>query len=104
MQSWLLVLSLPPVSLSFTLLQSENRKKINIATIIYFLFSCSLMANSAPYINIMITIGCIVMMGSSILLGIDSGTPQVTNGKRDDILDDIDESAKSRYAIICMVS
>ena len=62
------------------------------------------MANSAPYINIIITIGCIVMMGSSILLGIDSGTPQVTNGKRDDILDNIDESAKSRYAIICMVS
>ena len=62
------------------------------------------MANSAPYTNIIITIGCIVMMGSSILLGIDSGTPQVTNGKRDDILDNIDESAENRYAIICMVS
>ena len=62
------------------------------------------MANSAPYINIILIIGCIVMLGSSILLGIDSGTPQVTNGSRDNILDEISPSAKNRYAIICMVS
>ncbi|XP_019856013.1 PREDICTED: gamma-aminobutyric acid type B receptor subunit 1-like [Amphimedon queenslandica] len=61
-----------------------------------------LMANSAPYINIILIIGCIVMMGSSILLGIDSGTPQVTDGDRDKILDEIGPSAKNRYAIICM--
>ncbi|XP_019856011.1 PREDICTED: gamma-aminobutyric acid type B receptor subunit 1-like [Amphimedon queenslandica] len=61
-----------------------------------------LMANSAPYINIILIIGCIVMMGSSILLGIDSGTPQVTDGNRDNILDEINDSAKNRYAIICM--
>ena len=62
------------------------------------------MANSAPYINILLIIGCIVMMGSSILLGIDSGTPQVTNGERDNILDEIGPSAENRYAIICTVS
>ena len=45
-------------------------------------------------------------MASCILLGIDSGTPQVTSGDRADILNRIqsNDNGKQRYAIICMVS
>jgi gamma-aminobutyric acid type B receptor len=64
---------------------------------------CSLMANSAPHINTIIIIGCIVMMATCTLLGIDSGTPQVTDGERKDILADITEYGKTRYAVICTV-
>ena len=63
----------------------------------------SFIANSAPHINTVIIIGCIVMMATCVLLGIDSGTPQVTPGDRSNVLADINDSGKQRYASICMV-
>ena len=42
-------------------------------------------------------------MATCILLGIDSGTPQVTSGDRSNVLADINDSGKQRYASICMV-
>ena len=60
-----------------------------------------LIANSAPYINTIIIIGCIIMMSTCVLLGIDSGTPAV---QEDIELENIPESAKDRYSYICIVS
>ncbi len=54
---------------------------------------CRLIRDSAPLINIVIIIGCVVMLATAILLGIDSATPQVE-----------ESYLKERYDIICNVS
>ena len=65
----------------------------------------SLIANSAPIINAVIIIGCIMLLVACYLLGIDSGTPQVDpNVQLKELLSMIDDYSKSRYAIICTVS
>ena len=52
----------------------------------------SLIKDSAPFINMIVTVGCILMLIACILLGIDSNTP-------------LDESVdKPRYGAICNVS
>ena len=59
--------------------------------------------NSAPYINMIIICGCIMVMVACILLGIDSGTPQTTDVPRDNILLNLSNSLMSRYSSICTV-
>ena len=52
----------------------------------------SLIKDSAPFINMIVTVGCILMLIACILLGVDSQTP-------------LDESNdRSRYGAICNVS
>ena len=52
----------------------------------------SLIKDSAPFINMIVTVGCILMLIACILLGVDSQTPR----------DESDD--KSRYGAICNVS
>ena len=42
-------------------------------------------------------------MATCILLDIDSGTPQVTSENRSNVLADINDFGKLRYASICML-
>ena len=57
--------------------------------------------NSAPLINTVIVVGCIVMMVACILLGIDSGTPMIPMDTNGTITEEI---TNERYASICTVS
>ena len=68
---------------------------------LFYPFCFRLMKNSAPLINTVIIVGCILLMSTCILLGIDSANPKVVDGELD--LTDIPDSAKKRYATICTV-
>ena len=70
----------------------------------------SLIRDSAPLINVIIILGCILMLGSCYLLGIDTRTPSLP-GDDPSITDDdlpVDSSIlqkrNERYGDICNVS
>lgn len=63
-----------------------------------------LIRDSAPFINLIIILGCILMLATCYLLGIDSATPPIDNRLNDD-QDTLDQSVidnrNSRYGAIC---
>ena len=69
----------------------------------------SLIRDSAPFINSVIICGCVLMLVTCYLLGIDTQTPSVAGDASvadEDLLDDeshIIDSRNDRYAIICNV-
>ena len=77
--------------------------------LLLLLLFCShrLIANSAPLINTVVTVGCIMLLVACYLLGIDSGTPSVVpdDVPRQDILNDgnLNDYGRTRYAILCSV-
>ena len=67
-------------------------------------FICSLIRDSAPLINIIIVCGCIVMLATSFLLGIDSKTPDTKTSMTQSGMIPRDVYGNQRFGIICNVS
>ena len=74
------------------------------------LVSCfSLIRDSAPHINSVVIVGCIVMLVGCYLLGIDSNNPPVpqyrkyVNEEDEVVPQDAIIARNARYAIICNV-
>ena len=67
----------------------------------------SLIRDSAPLINTIIIIGCILMLGSCYLLGVDTQTPQISGDDPsiidDELSKDILTKRNERYKLVCMV-
>ena len=67
--------------------------------------NCRLIRDSAPLINIIIVCGCILMLATSFLLGIDSKTPDANTTMTPNVnLTSQDMYANERFGIICNVS
>lgn len=69
--------------------------------------SCSLIADSAPHINTVIIVGCILMLGACYLLGIDSANPDADNDiflTAEEVNQSTLNARNDRYASVCTVS
>ena len=93
-----------PLAVNCVLKSWKKKTKKNL-----WLIFCSLIRDSGPHINNIIIVGCLVMLVTCFLLGVDSSNPDtdeyVGNGNDDNILEfDIIAGRNRRYATICMVS
>lgn len=73
---------------------------------------CSLIRDSAPIINTIIICGCVLLLVTCYLLGVDTKTPTLDGDQpnisdahllEDSEKDDIPDRRNKRYAIICNV-
>ncbi len=66
----------------------------------------SLILDSAPLINTVIICGCILMLGTCYLLGIDSNTPKADSQvleEQEQVDPDTIQARDDRYAAVCTV-
>ena len=70
----------------------------------------SLIRDSAPHINSVVIVGCIIMLVGCYLLGIDSNNPPVSqyekyvNEEDKKVPQDVITLRDDRYAVVCNVS